>query len=109
MVNRFKIMRNKRGNYVKSKAKIANDTFKTLHNKSYSFDASKVFSEDTLCLFKNLRKDYIQLYEILLNDFLKDKEIKSEMEKLIWTSEFLEALNSNHNFILSKMDKITNT
>lgn len=95
-------MGNYRENYVRAKAKMTNDAFKAIHKKNYSFDSSRVFNKSTLGLFKNLKKDYIQLYEIILNDFLKSKSIKTEMEKLIWTSEFLEILNNNHDKILEE-------
>ncbi len=101
----FSAMNKQRATYVKSKALMPDNAFKTLHKKNYSFDASMIFSDNTFFLFKNLRKDNIHLYKKLLNEFLRSKGIKTEMEKLIWTSEFLEVLNNNHDQIMDKMNK----
>lgn len=98
-------MKNNKETYVKSKAKMADDIFKTLHNCNYSFEISNTFNDNTLSLFKNLRKDLVPIYEILLHNFLKRIDIKSEMEKLIWSSEFLEILNNNHDEILHNTNK----
>jgi len=94
--------------YVKSKANMADDIFKTLHNHNFSFEISNIFNDNTLSLFKNLRRDLVPVYEILLHNFLNRIDIKTEMEKLIWTSEFLEILNNNHDNILKNTNELNN-
>jgi hypothetical protein len=101
----FSALNKQRATYVKSKALMTDNAFKSLHKKNYSFNASKIFSNDTFSLFKNLKTDNIHLYKILLNEFLRSKGVKTEMEKLIWTSEFLEVLNNNHDQIMDNMNK----
>ena len=98
-------MKNNKEIYVKSKANMADDIFRTLHNRNFSFEISNIFNDNTLSLFKNLKKKNIPVYKILLQNFLNSKKIESEMEKLIWTSEFLEFLNNNHDSILGKTNE----
>lgn len=84
---------------------MADDIFRTLHNRNFSFEISNIFNDNTLSLFKNLKKKNIPVYKILLQNFLNSKKIESEMEKLIWTSEFLEFLNNNHDSILGNTNE----
>ena len=86
--------------YVKDKAVMAGEMYKMIHQTDYKFDVMEQFNDRDFDLFTNLKEEYKSIYIILLIDFIERKGNISDIEKLIWTSEFLEILNENHNEFL---------
>ena len=84
-----------REKYVIDKAKMASDAYHMLHHSDYEFSIARMFNSQTFELFANLDRNYINEYKELLHYFLLQKGSLTDMEKLVWSSEFLDALNSH--------------
>lgn len=89
--------------YVQEKSKMAEQMFIQLHKKDYVFKIEEVFNDNAFKSFKNLKRKHTLPYLILLEGFLQNQELNTDMESLVWSSEYLDILNNHHDEIMKEV------
>lgn len=95
--------------YVVEKAKMVEESSKYLLTGKYAFSFEKMFNDNTFALFPNLNRKYINEYKDLLDMYLLQQggDKLTDAEKLVWSSEFLSAINQIHDQLFEKLENLT--